>query len=195
MRYLAPFLVLCLAALGTTGCGQSADRRVPVSGIVRIDGQPLTTGTIRFVPESGRPASSAIMADGSFDLASDRVNQISEPGVLVGTYQVQVSANRIIDDETIHWYAPAKYADFRTAGLDLTIDRPTDDLAIDLTWGDEKPPAANEDEGADEQAVTVDGRADESNETDVESGSAANGVEPSASSKDEQGSSEAVNNE
>jgi len=121
------------------GCGPNSEQRVPVAGRVLIDGQPLTSGTIRFVPESGRPASSAIMADGSFDLASESVNRVSEMGVPRGKYRVQVSASNIVDDETIRWNAPEKYADFRTSGLDVTIDRPTDDLLVELTWGDAKP--------------------------------------------------------
>ena len=118
------------------GCGQNADQRVPVAGRVLIDGQPLTGGTIRFVPEAGRPASSAIMADGSFDLASESVQRASEAGVPPGSYRVQVSASKIVDDETIHWNAPEKYADFRTSGLSVTIDKPTDDLVIELSWED-----------------------------------------------------------
>jgi len=140
------------------GCGPDSQQRVPLAGRVLIDGQPLTSGTIRFVPESGRPASSAIMADGSFDLASESINRVSELGVPRGKYRVQVSALNIVDDETIRWNAPEKYADFRTSGLDVTIDRPTDDLLIELTWGDAKPaddnePRQNENEPAKSRAT------------------------------------------
>jgi hypothetical protein len=129
---------LFLTALAGTGCEQAAVERVPVAGKVLIDGQPLTEGTIRFVPELGRPASSAILADGSFELASDSVDRSSQLGIPRGTYRVQVTASKILDEETVEWKAPAAYADFRTSGLNVTVDRPTRDLLIELTWSGDK---------------------------------------------------------
>jgi hypothetical protein len=130
------YTTLALALLGgvTAGCGQHSDERVPVAGRVLIDGEPLTAGTIRFVPATGRPASSAILSDGSFQLASESVNHLSQVGLPRGKYRVQVSASNVIDDATIRWNAPARYADFRTSGLGVTIKKPTDDLVIELTW-------------------------------------------------------------
>jgi hypothetical protein len=84
------------------------------------------------------------MADGSFDLASDSVNRVTEVGVTPGTYRVQVSAPRIVDEDTIHWNAPERYADFRSSGLGVTINKPTDNLVIELTWADEKRAEATE---------------------------------------------------
>ena len=52
------------------GCGESKPTRVVVSGKVLIDGKPLTHGIVRFIPEHGRPSSSAVLSDGTFDLAS-----------------------------------------------------------------------------------------------------------------------------
>ncbi|MEX2310781.1 MAG: hypothetical protein WD738_24650 [Pirellulales bacterium] len=151
MRTTVLHALLFLFAL-CAGCGQKAEERVPVAGVVLIDGQPLTGGTIRFVPEVGRPASSKIMADGSFDLATESVNRSSKTGVLLGNYRVQVSASKIVDDVTIRWHAPERYADFRTSGLGVTIDQPTSDLVIELTWAGAKRPddgaAANEVEAA-----------------------------------------------
>jgi hypothetical protein len=115
------------------GCGSDGTERVPVAGRVMVDGQPLSTGTIRFVPKTGRPASGAIQPDGSFVLTSDIVHTAPETGVPRGNYQVQVSSSKIIDDATIQWNVPQKYADFRTSGIEVTINEPTDHLAIELT--------------------------------------------------------------
>jgi hypothetical protein len=140
---------LALALLGciVAGCGQNPEARVAVSGRVLIDGDPLTGGTIRFVPETGRPASSAIHSDGTFRVSTESVNQLSKVGLARGKYRVQVSASNVIDDATIRWNAPARYADFRTSGLGVAIEKPTDDLVIELTWAgahrsDAKTPAA-----------------------------------------------------
>jgi hypothetical protein len=132
--------MLALSCLvSAQGCGDSSVERVPVSGKVLIDGEPLTLGSIRFVPKEGRPLSSAIMADGSFELAEESIGNVPQTGAPVGEYRIQVSASTVVDDKTINWSAPAKYADFRESGLTAKIDRPIDDLVVELEWGDEKP--------------------------------------------------------
>ena len=120
-------IVLCLA-----GCGEPEIKRVPVGGIVFIDRVPLEGGTIRFVPEVGRPGSSIILSDGSFAIAAESVDHPAENGLLPGKYLVQVSSSEIVDDETIHWKAPEHYADFRTSGLEVVIDEANEALLIDL---------------------------------------------------------------
>src|SRR5687767_10684703 len=74
---------LCLAA----GCnrGYSGDRRYPLSGTVRVDGQPLDVGVISFIPAdtdkqrvSGGPIKDGVYA----------VEEAS--GANAGTYRVEV---------------------------------------------------------------------------------------------------------
>jgi hypothetical protein len=125
-------LIAVTLAIGMVGCADSALEPVPVAGTVLIDGQPLARGTIRFVPKVGRPASSKIQADGSFDLAAESVDRPNVVGVPPGTYRVQVSSSNIIDDETIQWQAPQHYADFRTSGLEVVVAQPISDLFIEL---------------------------------------------------------------
>lgn len=131
------FLICLLPAVACNGCGRGGPERVPVAGIVTIDGEPLATGTIRFVPEIGRPASSTILSDGSFVLADESVRRESENGLPPGKYRVQVASSEVVDDETIRWNAPQKYADFRTSGLIVQVDQAIEDLAIELTWAHE----------------------------------------------------------
>lgn len=128
-------LVACAVCVGLAGCSGGEPVRVPVAGRVTIDGEALTGGTIRFVPKQGRPVSSAILEDGSFDLSSTSIgDKIDERGVFPGTYRIAVSASEPIDEESIRWHAPQAYADFRTSGLVKTIDKPIDNLAVELTW-------------------------------------------------------------
>lgn len=124
--------VIVLMTISSVGCGDPKVERVPVSGVVLIDGKPLDGGTIRFVPETGRPASSAIRADGRFEVANEGLSGPAELGLLPGEYRVQVSSSEIVDDETINWKAPQHYADFRTSGLVAVIDGPTSDLTFEL---------------------------------------------------------------
>lgn len=138
IRFNLVHIIALELAICSAGCTEPANKPVPVSGKVLIDGQPLAGGTIRFVPKEGRPASSSILADGGFDLAVESVDRMSVPGVLPGIYRVQVSASEIVDDETIRWMAPQRYADFRTSGLEVVVDKPVIDLVFELTSeGDE----------------------------------------------------------
>lgn len=63
--YAAALLLLAL----TAGCGRPAGPPTyPVSGTVSYRGEPLSRGTVLFIPEEGPAAGTAIAADGSFSL-------------------------------------------------------------------------------------------------------------------------------
>jgi hypothetical protein len=129
-------LVAALALPLCMGCAEQPDV-YPVSGTVLIDGEPLPLGVIRFVPESGRPASSPIMLDGHFTVLSQSVGDLApERGLPAGRYKIGVSACEIVDEqkELVHWLAPRRYSDFRTSGLEIHVDGSSDNVVIDLTW-------------------------------------------------------------
>jgi hypothetical protein len=132
---LATYGVVALVLLDCAGCDRRPTR-VPVAGVVLIDGQPLNRGNIEFVPEHGRPSSGKIAQDGHFTLTCYDGND----GALVGRHRVQVAASRIISDGKIEWFAPPNYADFRTSNINVEITKPIDDLKIELSWGGRKGP-------------------------------------------------------
>jgi hypothetical protein len=137
MRLLNVHHVFCACAIITiAGCGDGRPSRVPVSGTVVINGQPLTRGFVKFVPANGRPSVGKIGEDGKFTLTCFDGGD----GAIPGTHRVQVSSNRIISANKIEWFAPPSYADFRTSGIEVNVDEPTDDLTIELTWGNRKGP-------------------------------------------------------
>jgi hypothetical protein len=109
---------------------------VPVSGIVTIDDKPLDRGNIKFVPKNGRPSAGSIGKDGRFTLTCYDGND----GALLGSHRVQVASNRIISDSKIEWFAPPKYADFRTSGIEVPISEPVEDLKIELSSEGRKLP-------------------------------------------------------
>jgi hypothetical protein len=127
-------LILLLLAV-SVGC-DNRPTRVPVSGMVTIDGKPLERGNIKFVPKNGRPSAGSIGSDGRFTLTCYDGND----GALLGTHRVQVASNRIISDSKIEWYAPPKYADFRTSGIEVQITESVDDLKIELSSDGQKLP-------------------------------------------------------
>jgi hypothetical protein len=104
--------------------------------MVLIDGKPVTSGNIKFVPKNGRPSVGKIDQSGHFTLRC----YDGEDGAVLGTHQVQVASNRIISDSKIEWFVPPVYADFRTANISVDVTQPVDDLKIELKWGDKKGP-------------------------------------------------------
>jgi hypothetical protein len=79
---------LCVA-WGVMGCGGAGDTldRQPVTGTVTLDGAPLETGTIRFLPESAEAATetSTVIDAGAY--AFDKAT-----GPVPGTYKVSISS-------------------------------------------------------------------------------------------------------
>jgi hypothetical protein len=130
---LLPFFCVVVVACG---CSDGRPTRVPVAGHVTIDGQPLTRGNVKFVPSNGRPSSGKIGEDGGFKLNCYDGND----GALLGKHRVQVSANRIISDSKIEWYAPRNYADFRTSGIEIDVTEAVEDLNIELKSDGKKLP-------------------------------------------------------
>jgi hypothetical protein len=94
----------------------------------------VTRGSIKFVPEAGRPSVGQIGSDGRFTLTC----YDGGDGALPGIHRVQVNANRAISDKKMEIIIPKKYGDFRTSEIELEISKPVDDLKVELTWGGEK---------------------------------------------------------
>ncbi|WP_145107798.1 hypothetical protein [Botrimarina mediterranea] len=132
-------IVAALAVLASacfTGCGDGRPTRVPVAGRVVIDGEPVRFGMIKLSNPDTRAASGRLDGEGRFQLTCFEKHD----GVIPGTHRVEVAATEGIDDRTVRWHAPKKYADQSTSGIEVTIDEPTDDLVIELTWSGGKGP-------------------------------------------------------
>jgi hypothetical protein len=118
------------------GCGDGRPTRVPVAGKVLIDGKPLTVGSVRFMPESGRPATGALGADGSFKLGTFDAGD----GAIPGAHTITVHASEEISPTLRRWNTPKKYENPLASGLKEQVDGPRDSVVINLTWGGEKGP-------------------------------------------------------
>jgi hypothetical protein len=116
--FLAP--VVCLVA----GCGQPGK----VSGVVTLDGAPLSTGVITFNPAvSGPSAYGAIGADGRYELRTG-----ATAGLAAGEYVVTVAANAAAQkqpgagswpgtERVLPLVTPRKYADREKTPLRATV--------------------------------------------------------------------------
>jgi hypothetical protein len=133
-QLLAAIAAACIIPI--VGCGDARPQRVHVGGQVLIDGKPLTHGYVQFAPPDSRASRGQLDSNGRFVLSC------YEPGdgAVIGTHSVAVMGQEPIDQETIKWHAPKKYAEPRTSQLTQKITGPTDAIKIELTWGGEPGP-------------------------------------------------------
>ena len=106
---LLALLAVCLAA----GCGDTG--RLPIKGIVKVDGTRLKDGYIVFLPVAGTPGPTAgsKIVDGSYEVDSSK-------GVFDGEFRVEIKgwrdSNRTSEDSVTgqrfaepEQFLPAKY--------------------------------------------------------------------------------------
>ncbi len=145
-RRFLPCLLLFLLAPGIlasmSGCNMGRSL-VPVSGVVKINGKPLTgvTGFVRLEPSDYRPASGKINPeDGTFTLTTKNPGD----GCALGEHPVAVIVNVTRGPKLIS-LIPVKYTETATSGLTAKIDGATDSLVIELEGELKKAPAMGSD--------------------------------------------------
>lgn len=116
---------LVFAVCVLAGCGSSTKPVRAVSGTVKLDGKPLTDGSINFISAAGFSASSKIK-DGSFSISNSQFGG----GIPLGDYQVAVEGAPPPDPLTKPTQAastpmeiPRKYRDPATSGLTAKVDK------------------------------------------------------------------------
>lgn len=128
----SPIAALCAAAMFVlSGCGGEASGQretARVQGTVTYQGQPLTTGTVFFVPEGGGPtAEGQIGEDGTFELTTYEEGD----GAVPGKHGVMIHAQREVqevlpededpDNPQDPQLIPPKYSSVETSGLTATV--------------------------------------------------------------------------
>lgn len=124
----------CLFATAT-GCGDGRPKRVQVSGMITIDGEPLQHGSVLFAPESGRSAGGEIDSTGRFELTSYEVSD----GVPPGKYRVAISGIESLGEFAQKWHAPKRYSQIKSSEISCEITEVTESLKFELTWDGGKP--------------------------------------------------------
>jgi hypothetical protein len=127
MQLRGSIFVSLLVLAAVAGCTKD-DSLANVEGVVRLDGQPLTSGTVRFIPPAGRAASGQIQPDGTYRLGTYGESD----GALVGTHKVAIIAYQGGGDSRPAYEArgqsskplvPERYMAPGTSGLTFEVKR------------------------------------------------------------------------
>ena len=130
-----------IAALGILsatfiGCGGGETSYAPpvaVSGKVSLKGQPLTGGTIHFVPADAKkalPGSGEIQSDSSFKITTSKPDDGLTPGKYTVFFDPPVASDGSKKDSPIIF--PEVYLAPGTSDITQTIDKPTSTMQIIL---------------------------------------------------------------
>ena len=89
-------------------------------------------------------------------------------GLYPGRYKLAVFASENVssaENAEVRWLAPQRYADFRTAGLEASIQGPSEDMVVELT-----SERADTQQGAEESdsAPTEESRSDNSGKKEAD---------------------------
>lgn len=124
------------------GCGgPDRPKLVRVTGIVTLNGQPLTSSRVRFVPDGpqqGRTATGDLDQSGNFKLSTFE----PDDGILPGAYKVDVNKITSTDESdspedrekqlTVKSTIPAKYGNLETSGLTFTFSESDSNRKLEL---------------------------------------------------------------
>jgi hypothetical protein len=130
-----------LLAILTAGCNQSGLDLAPVTGVVTLNGQPVSEAGIMFQPVDaaiGPPAYGATDENGHFELAT-----VNRPGAAIGEHRVAISKTESIaipQRKGLPIYKtkehiPPKYGNSQTSGLMITVKDEDNSFTFDLTAG------------------------------------------------------------
>ena len=107
----------------------------PVMGKVTVKGQPVTRGTVVYIPKdsketSCKTASGEIGSDGTYVLKTPGIGN----GAVVGQYTVAVRGRGLNDPETMppNRQIPARYATARQSGLTADVKPGQNEINFDL---------------------------------------------------------------
>ena len=135
-----------LLVLAAAGCGPSLPETATVGGLVTFNGKPVPAGQIVFYPENGRPAMSAIDADGRYHLTTFD----SDDGAMLGRHRVTIEAKRVSSGPAkpknmaeemsghgfalkVEWLAPEKYSNLQTSPLTAEVKSGENTINFDLS--------------------------------------------------------------
>ncbi|WP_148618899.1 carboxypeptidase-like regulatory domain-containing protein [Mariniblastus fucicola] len=147
MKFFVPLAICFLLVSLQPGCSDGEEARLPVSGTVTLDGQPLADAKVTLMPKDNRRVANAITDEtGRFDSAT---TFSSGDGALIGEHYVAITPKTpppMPGDEVSSpggaepgkkgkYVAPipAKYGKPKESGLEVEVARGSDnDFVFEL---------------------------------------------------------------
>jgi hypothetical protein len=136
-RVLPSAVLSFFTLLGLSGCGGDPMNAASVKGKVTVDSQPLTKGSVRFVPDKAKGNTSPvepiglINESGQYELSTN-----GKPGAPLGWYKVAVIAADTPDSSKAtavpKSYVAKKFNDPEASGLTVEVVSSAKDGAYDL---------------------------------------------------------------
>ncbi|MGN6133879.1 MAG: hypothetical protein ACTHOU_05225 [Aureliella sp.] len=147
MSRLVTFFALVSAVLSIGGCGSQGTPRIPISGVVELDGKPLEGASVAFIAGGGAVLSTAMTdSEGKFTAkVGEGTNKVSVSKIdpkaaaaaasspdaessLMGT-EAEVKAQAAKRPKS---QVPERYTDPTTSGLSFDIQKGMEPLLISL---------------------------------------------------------------
>lgn len=130
-RFTVTFVVIAALPL-LAGCGRSWGE---VSGTVRYQGKPLPKGSITFYDEANQSLTSAINADGSYNVSKVATGKVkvavSLPMYIAMQGDTKGMARMAAERRTLP-NLPVRYADAEKSGLDREVKSGSQTIDFDL---------------------------------------------------------------
>jgi hypothetical protein len=135
-RYAAISASVAFIALSLFGALRGPTRAdvdvVPVAGQVLVDGEPLSSGIINFVPPEGRGSTGVIDPQGRFTLTC----LDGRDGAVLGLHGIEIVPEGPPPADGDQWKLPRSFANWQTSGVTQEITGRVTDLKIDITTAD-----------------------------------------------------------
>lgn len=94
---VAPPFALAAALVAAAGCGGDGPKYVPVSGVVKVDGQPYKGAVVSFQPVGGKENASPGRGSSALTDANGRYSLLVDDGTtgaVVGKHKVRIQTKR-----------------------------------------------------------------------------------------------------
>lgn len=127
---------LALTAVSAIGCGSKGEfDTVPLTGTVTYNGEPVTEGTIDFIPSAsatqemvGKPAAATVQSDGTFTAGTYGTSD----GVVPGVKQIRYSAPLPADTPEAAKQPPSKYLGMEIAPTEIEVGSSGGEFTFEL---------------------------------------------------------------
>ncbi|MBN1909697.1 MAG: hypothetical protein JW818_08160 [Pirellulales bacterium] len=133
-RPAAMLVALGILTLLACGCGRAGPRMATVSGVVTLDGKPLSQGRVLFVAERGLGANGEIDEQGRFTLATD-----GRIGASVGRHRIAIVSVRQVPPSPgerlsgAEWLIPRHFGAPDQSGLEYDVQEDANTILIELS--------------------------------------------------------------